>query len=586
MSDNHSASFGRRRSSAPSQTTRSSWSWLWTPSPRSGEFPIWPFAVGALLVVEGLQRFPPTGVVLMMMAAPLWPIVLFNLLLLAVVADVLRGAAPRWLIAIPALVYGLNLLASAASFVAYLLLALDINSANARATTLVDPARTAIVSERAQNLVEGFQLPVAYAPPERGGPGQLMAFRVLPEETCEALPLMDMTSPVRKSFISRGRASVVNACTLRTPETPRRPILTVRQSGAPLSGLLEGRVTTITLVQSGGSAIAVRQAEVRILPPIPMLVSGCALNSGQLKWQCQTGLLRLPMRIARDKHADPSALVARALGLSPRTVRQAPRESYQARLAFDDAETRALASDADAAGSLQEARATAAAEVNEQLAALDAWLKPGGGPDLRIDLRLLQTNADQLAPRADAIMARIERPATSDQGIRQRGMLVELAASLPPAEFSRVGARFYRAVATSEEPVDGALVIVRLGDVGPVAWSYLEERMGEDRFSGMAAVTALCRAGHPSLAAAMANDRPQMRDTGFAYARQEVQVVALARMGRPDLARPLVEAMTGPRRAWAERQLREVTPASPAARCRSIRDRLFLPSLPWLQSPG
>lgn len=586
MPENQSASFGRRRSSAPSPATPSSWSWVWTPSPRSGEFPAWPFAVGALLVVEGLQRFPPTGVVLMMMAAPLWPIVLFNLLLLTMVADVLRGAAPRWLIVVPAVVYGLNLIASAASFIAYLLLSLNISSANAQAAIPFDPARNAVVSERAQSLVEGYQLPVAYAPPERGATDQIMAFRVLPEETCESLPRTDMTSPVRKSFISRGRASVSNACTLRTPETPRLPILTVSQSDAPLSGLLEGRTSTITLAPAGGKAIAVRQADVRVLPPIPMLVSGCALNSGHLEWQCHTGLLRLPMRIARDKHADPSALVARALGLSPRTVREAPRENYQARQAFDDAETRALASDADAAGSLQEARVTAAAEVNEQLAALDAWLKPGGGPDLRIDLRLLQTNADQLAPRADAIMARIERPAASDQAIRQRSMLLELAASLPPAEFSRIGGRFYRAVATGEEPVDGALIIVRLGDVGPAAWSYLEDRMAEDRFSGMAAVTALCRAGHSSLAPAMANNRPQARDTGFAYARQEVQVVALARMGRADLARPLLEAMTGPRRAWAERQLREVTPASPATRCRSIRERLFLPPLPWLKAAG
>lgn len=134
--------------------------------------PTWYLLFLAMIPALLIQQIPVVNVIIVFLLSPLWIGVLLNLGLLTMGADALRGAAPRWLLVAPIAVYGLNLVASGLAYLDYRALDQRLARENAAARLAFDPARTSLVAPGplAEELVQRYALPVAYAAPEGAAP--------------------------------------------------------------------------------------------------------------------------------------------------------------------------------------------------------------------------------------------------------------------------------------------------------------------------------------------------------------------------------------------------------------------------------
>ena len=152
------------------------------------KLPFWPIPLVILAVLVGLQLFPQTGIFLMLFGAAAWTVYLVNAALLLIAFDVWRGRAPRWLLAVPILVYGGNLAASAIGYAQLRQLDRRLVAANLANATPFDPSRQSLVASDdgiARSLTSRFRLPVAYVANRNVAPFSYLAHRPVPQEQCE-----------------------------------------------------------------------------------------------------------------------------------------------------------------------------------------------------------------------------------------------------------------------------------------------------------------------------------------------------------------------------------------------------------------
>ncbi len=547
----------------------------------------------ALQLVKGLNFF------LLFLLSPLWIGLLANATLLLMYADARRGAAPKALAAIPIAVYALNLAASGASYLNYRALDVRLKRENAAQSLPFDPSRLSLVGpgDLIETLVQTHALPVAYADGSDGRVGVPTSWRVLPQAACDTIPLSEDVAVV-KGGVRIDDVYAEGGCLLKSPAAPDHPPITVRiTQRTALLGVEALRETAIATPDGRRATIVTGRAT--ILSPIPFPLVTCFTWSGL---ECHAAMLGLPRDVGRasprrrgdDDYAAERPWIPRVLGLASRTARPAAPVDFHERVRLDDEQTARLAAGSEAV--VARARALAGKAADEEYTRLDRRLAGDmSGPTPRPWL-LIRYAARMDDAMADRIMDRIAADRAEPARAQQRRDLGELAASLPPERFARLGPRLLKAVRQDAELRAIAPLLTRLGDLGETAAPTLEALLDSVEPDRRAAVMlGLCRAGPAARGAAdraatvaLAGSDPEIR---------QAATVALLRMDRRDLAERLAPPRTGdPAPAvgpgylaflgsderWNRQLLARVSGASPPSVCKA-RGGHPLADVPWLR---
>lgn len=545
-------------------------------------WPAWPLFLLAMIPAYLLQQIPLLNLILFFALSPLWIGLLFNAALVTMAVDAWRRAAPRWLLAIPVLVYGGNLVWSVTGYLDYRALDERLRRENAAAHLPFDPTQASILApgRLAQSLVERYALPVVYRYPDVYRSGQPAALRVLPRATCETIPKSpDLRMTAQRMMV--GRALVSNACVLSLPGEPQGPVVRVVTGEGP--GDLEPGLRRLTLTAPDGRAVALSYGIAAVPSPVPFPLVSC------LTWtrhECTHTLYRLKPGVGGGAEGF-AGMVAGVLGLTERPI-HTTKTGGKLILSLDEAQTRALAAGSEPA--VAQARAFGRQAVDKNLARFSRLM---AGEDLAQDEDfsrwIVVSNADQVDP--EALLAAIGRAYGDRSRSSAQQTFADVAAALPAEAFARIGPSLAPLVG-EDEALEG--LAVRLGDLGAPAALPLAKRAEAVRAvpGRTDALLGLCRAGP---AAAGVADRVAAIPRGDARADViEASVLALLRMGRRDLAQPLAAlpasngfngaARRGYRKA-IDRILAEVGPNSPRSVCKLDGDTR-LPRVPWLEGAG
>lgn len=565
---------------------------------------VWPFLLAPLAGSLLVQLIPLLNIFLVIFGSPFWAGLCMNALLVVFAVDALRGAMPRVLVVLPAAVYAVNLGFSVASLADYRAQDARMNLANAAQSLAFDPAHAALVAPDplVQTLVERYQVRVGYTSAATKASQRQSAYRVLPKADCDSIE-RSPDSAMSKQFVTIDGASVDNACVLRIPEAPALPAMTITRETRRSPTSSGGEKITRTLIAAAdGRRAVIEQGRGGVLPPIPMPQIYCIYWQD---WDCGAQFFRWPVDLGRaagragsGDHAFEAAWVAKVLGLRPRTVGPRKYVHHRDHVSYDPAEVRALAAGAEPV--LTKARGYAGAVVDQQFATFAAFVSGADMDGAHLDPWIIISRADRVsADQARQLVEALERDRTDRRWSSRRGRLAMIAAGLPPQTFDPIASRLLMAVAADDEVARQDGLVVRLGDAGPGSVGVLMARATADKGARWPAILGLCRAGPAAAGVAEGLFQAALNPGAGHEQRQEdiaATVVALARMGRADLAARLapVNAQEGPNsatrtneagrryiREWQAAQAAEVTPASPARRCK-LRREDPLPDLPWL----
>ena len=291
-------------------------------------------------IVFGLQLFPYTGVVLMMLAAPVWSVILINLGFALMARDAWRNPAERWLMLFPLLWFGGYFIVTSVSHWQAYRYVEEIAGANARRRIPFDPARQDIVIERnhndetngsalsAQTLVESFGLVRAFQR-EPDGPRSYLRYALLSINCTSSIVTNDRdgtTTIWLHATDTQGHrvSGARDLCTMQSSQPPELPIVHVRPQ--PRAGRYDdNRVSQdVAIVTPDGATIKLRSGWARPLAWLPQPVIGCALDSGTPAWRCFAAFQRQSLYDPRADRTPQAAekVVAKALGLHRITIRQ------------------------------------------------------------------------------------------------------------------------------------------------------------------------------------------------------------------------------------------------------------------------
>jgi hypothetical protein len=519
----------------------------------------WPIALnwfGLTLGIVILQSNLLTGIFILFLGAPFWPILTVNLgFAHLIVEPAMRNISPRWSLV------GLAWFAGYAAISIHGHIALDRLSAevateNSRPPLPFDPRTQALVvvhgsfygAPSAEGLSMAYSLPVVYeerpdagdaAKPTqaRDGRPRFTATRLGPPELCDSITGdARLKAVVTRHFKMFGSTPF---CSYETIEAPELPVIRLGSSQDELRIVgAEGVIDRITLT-SGGDERQVASVKAAPYQYLPMPVYSCFINSGAQRWDCSYEFLKERQRA----HPDNVALVGQSLGLAPSTPAS---RSEQIR----------------AAGSAALERAR---DLSEEAAAaeLDRLLAHPIGSTAQLSLKTLSARPDLIASRADRLAVAAAEALTTRDNWRDVSAWSDLMVALPDADFGRVGPGFVDAMlarwtdaskrhfASLSNPL-----IYRLADLGPTALPLLERIYRDNNaVDRVASIVALCRMGAP---AADLTEKISARILGenndaYAFEMREAVILALMRQGRNDLA----DAGRQQYEQWAQAVLRD-----------------------------
>lgn len=294
--------------------------------PAAWPWSIWFFIV--TLAVYLLQRFPLTGVFLMIVGAAFWSVLLINAGMIGIVVETLTGrASPVWL-AIPALYFGCYY---AAYFYDQSTLA-GVQKETARfndgkSLRYDGTVRDLVVTSKGDNgvaltastLVEQYDVPRAFD-------GTKNLFTIGTPEVCKLINSDHafMSAGIQGYMLAlRGegwRKKNTGFCRVMMPGRPDKPVMELvshhRQERRGLLGL--ALVDFVATDSATGASAAVRGGSAGPMKRFPMPVMGCALNSGAPSWECFHGFMRDRVQLVPGlaKYSGGDEIVARLLGLT------------------------------------------------------------------------------------------------------------------------------------------------------------------------------------------------------------------------------------------------------------------------------
>jgi hypothetical protein len=286
-----------------------------------------------ILILFGLQIFPPTGFFLIFLGAPFWSVILINLGFALMGLNAWRDARKSWLMLFPALWFGGYLAATMISHWQADRYVTEIAATNAGRRIAFDQARQDVViardrhdetngSElRALTLVNAFGLDRAYQVSSDG----LGGYR--------SVSLLTATCPSRFARTDDGTTtdygrpidrqgqrvrSTQGLCIVHGSQAPQRPIVRIRPQPQVLA-YGGGSISQDILIDTpDGATVTLRSGWARALTWLPLPMIGCDLKG------CGAEFLRESLYDARSDRTPQTAekVVAQALGLRKITIYQ------------------------------------------------------------------------------------------------------------------------------------------------------------------------------------------------------------------------------------------------------------------------
>lgn len=291
----------------------------------------WPWSTWFFVItlaVYLLQRFPVTGVFLMIVAAALWSVVLINLGMVGITFEAVIGkVSPLWL-AIPLLYFGgyyavyandRAMLAKASEDMAQFNGGKSLKFDPARQDLLID-LRTDGLGAEPRDFVDRFAIPQAF-----GSDGRV--WMIATKEVCTLVndDRGFLSAGIQAHMITRrGKARYSNVstgyCMVMMPGKPDKPVVQLAQSKEDTRrGLLPVSITSFVARDVGsGASATVRTGVAAPLKRFPMWMMGCALDSGTPAWRCFHGFMRdsnTQLLADMPRFSTGTPIVAKMLGL-------------------------------------------------------------------------------------------------------------------------------------------------------------------------------------------------------------------------------------------------------------------------------
>lgn len=265
----------------------------------------WPWSIWFFIItlaVYLLQRFPLTGVFLMIVAASLWSVLLINLGMLGITIEAVTGRVSLLWLAIPLLYFGGYYAAYASDQAALAKVAQETTRFNAGKRLAFDPTgQDLLIETRGDGLgltpsefVERFGVARAF-----GSDGRM--WLVATADVCTLVNSDHgfLTAGIQAHMITRPgtrRFSRVGTghCLVMMPGAPDNPIVRITQTQEDQRRrMLPVRITKIVAEDvENGRTVAVRSGIASPLKRFPMWMMGCALDSGTPAWRCFHGFMR------------------------------------------------------------------------------------------------------------------------------------------------------------------------------------------------------------------------------------------------------------------------------------------------------
>ena len=286
---------------------------------------LWFFLITAIVYL--LQRFPLTGVFLMIVGAAFWSILLINLGMLGLVAESVTGKANALWLLVPTLYFGGYYWAYSNDQRMLKAVTAETVRFNQAKSLPFNPDRQDLVfgdpkdglGISASDFTQRYGLARTF---DSNGRVHLVGT----SEACGLLrdkPVFQSAGIFAHGITRQGERRYLRKatgfCSIIMPGEPDRPIVRVteRQESAK-----RGRMPIIQREftardETNGAEATIRSAVAQPLKRIPMPVMGCALNSGAASWDCFHGFMRgrvaLPPGMA--PYGSGASLIARLLGL-------------------------------------------------------------------------------------------------------------------------------------------------------------------------------------------------------------------------------------------------------------------------------
>ena len=294
--------------------------------PEGWPWSVWFFVATILLYL--LQRFPPTGVFLMIVGAAFWSILLINLGVLGIGLEAVTGKVSRLWLVVPLLYFGGYYWLYSREQAALTALRSEYARFNEGKSLPFDVQNQDLVIGAREN--EAVLSPSSFVPHY----GLARAFdsngRMALLGDPEACAMLRGNDAYRSAGIYQGsfdrnapkpkRHSTPGLCAISAPGHPDRPVVRViGESSKSVHNRMPVTTQTFRIRdETSGRATSVKSAFAGPLKRFPMPVMGCALNSGGGSWDCFAGFMRdsvNPIVPVGRKYRGGTVVVAKALGL-------------------------------------------------------------------------------------------------------------------------------------------------------------------------------------------------------------------------------------------------------------------------------
>jgi hypothetical protein len=472
--------------------------------------------IGFTAVVYLLQLLPISGVLLLILMAPLWTVATINVGFLGLGVEALAGKIHKvWLIAPLFWFAGYEYIAWE-SHRSIEPLRNDVFAFNDKKRTAFDPATQSLVVEKptdsgtVRKLLESYDLPVVYESDRRSRQLRHIAWRISRTESCEAInDSRRFQTPVRglplEIYSGRYPQYLPSSCFFGLPEEPPTPavIYSVEAPEWQRTGYLRYDLVTIKLI-SDSETIELRSASAAPYRWYPAPTMGCSLNSFDPSWHCAPDFFREVLVLA-----EPADTAAKALGLKP----IAPLTPDAIRQRETDIE-------------------------QTSLDAFKRFLADTSSTITAANLRDVAKHPEQYDKKASEIAIAIGKALAKPQPrLDIAANLGEMLASLPDAQFKAVVPRLLDSYAAAQQINTSVIwdrMANRLSSVGAPALPVLERLAFEQPDRLTRPIYALCRVG-----AVAGRDGEEiarhLRDTLRSDDQHIAAFKTLLRIGRSDL---------------------------------------------------
>jgi hypothetical protein len=256
-------------------------------------------------IVFLLQLSPVLGIFLMLVAAPLWSVLLVNAGFAGMVYEALSRKVPIWWLAAPLLWFGGYALVATHDHVTEASLRHDLAAANAALRVPFDADRHSLVfvgGEKPDWYVENYNLPVAYQRRSGRENSGYRSIRLISLAMCERIRSQPAlikarihVRGVQDDFVRDAtRFQEVPFCLLEQDEDPKSPAVTVDvQHQETWLRTLPVLLTTTTVTMPDGQRVTLQDASASPLAWLPLPVLGCSLDSSAPSWRCTAQFYRL-----------------------------------------------------------------------------------------------------------------------------------------------------------------------------------------------------------------------------------------------------------------------------------------------------